>query len=107
MAATCSSLLDAKGWTTNLAEAPAVSEGDIDRFFRQTAPISARQTLRGWSFKEEKFVRNVQFLRNDNSSCYIRSTCLPSMKAGYYKQLVFIENDPVTIRHAFCQCAAG
>lgn len=109
-AATCRSflsVLDEKGWCADFLDASVFTLEDINRHFRAgDAGPCQLQMRRGWNFSEEKFIRHVQWLRIDEA-VYLRSTCLPSMKSGHYRQLVMLAGDRVQVLQAFCECTAG
>lgn len=102
------SVLAEPGWQTDFKDLPAIAAGELERHYEPTQAGSSceRQLRRGWNFAEERFIRNVEWLRVDNG-VYARSTCVPSMKANYYRQLVMFNGDPLHVVHAFCSCTAG
>ncbi|KAM7290119.1 hypothetical protein ISCGN_010131 [Ixodes scapularis] len=107
---TCGTLLsvwDSPGWMNDLVDAPAFGKEDVRSDFDRRSDISNRQLTRGWNFQEERNIRNVQWRPNDADTCFFRSTCVPSMKPGHYKQVVMMERTPPQVLHACCSCTAG
>lgn len=101
-------VLSKVGWQTDFKGFPAIAAGELERHYdpMQAGSSCQRQMWHGWSFAEEKFIRHVEWLRADNG-VYARSTCVPSMKANYYRQVVMFVGDLLHVVHAFCSCTAG
>lgn len=95
-------------WSTDLSSVPQVTSDVIDRHFGE----SHRQLLKGWMFKEERYVRRIECMteRQPTGSelIVLRSICLCSMKAGHYKQVAALHQDgtPAVVQ-AHCDCVAG
>lgn len=94
-------------WNNDFRDAPPLTKTELDRHFGDVAAgFCDRQRSRGWNFKVEYFIRNVMW-REAEAGIYLRSTCVPSMKSGHYKQLALLESGSATVLAAYCECPPG
>ncbi|KAG0431856.1 hypothetical protein HPB47_021386 [Ixodes persulcatus] len=72
------------------------------------ALLKGKEVNRGWTFKEEGYVRNVRWNASDDSQiCLVRAICLPSMKKAPYTVSAWFVSGTVRIMGGSCSCVAG
>ncbi|CAN7981275.1 unnamed protein product [Ixodes pacificus] len=77
-------LFQADGWVENPPQCANLSQDEVWRYLRSKSD-SVRHANRGWTFKEEGYVRNVRWTTSDDSRIFlVRGICLPSMKKPHY-----------------------
>lgn len=111
------------GWTSSLADIPAVSYATIHHHFfeRQASDVlqeastesdkvpAARGVLKGFRFFTDGHVQSLKYhpLPDVDGYCYIQAQVLPSMsKNKVYTVNVCLKED-ATVAAAFCVCVAG
>ncbi|XP_070378454.1 uncharacterized protein [Dermacentor albipictus] len=94
-------------WSCDLELVPPVTDNMIDSHFGE----SHRQLHKGWMFKEERYIRRIEYLmcgQPTGTELVLRSICLCSMKAGHYKQVVALAKGGAgAVVQAYCDCVAG
>ncbi|XP_077508009.1 uncharacterized protein LOC144119201 [Amblyomma americanum] len=77
--------------------------------YLHSATSNVRQAHRGWSFKEEGYVKNlkVNLETADDELGLMRAACAPSMKTGVYVTTTWFVVGTGHIVGAHCDCVAG
>ncbi|XP_062619310.1 uncharacterized protein LOC134280875 [Saccostrea cucullata] len=103
---------------------PEISHKAIDIYFKcHKNPVTGerlnfeRQMKKAKRLCNEGFIREIEYNKGNSDFCYMRSTCLPSMKqtvqvgfgksAKYYSLNVCIKKKSGIVVNALCNCKAG
>ncbi|KAH8033349.1 hypothetical protein HPB51_010913 [Rhipicephalus microplus] len=95
------------GWSEDFSRC-SLSNDDVWRYLH-SATSTFRQAHRGWSFKEEGYVKHfkLNLQTSDDELGLVRAACAPSMKSGVYVTTAWFVVATGRIVGAHCDCVAG
>lgn len=98
-----------EGWTKNISLAPLPSREQVQEFLSSSSTLCARQTPKGFLFKEEGYIRHVCYnpVSEGNDVGLFKCVYLSSMKAGLYTVYAAVRKQTGEIKGAYHHCAAG
>ncbi|KAM7289206.1 uncharacterized protein ISCGN_029337 [Ixodes scapularis] len=97
---------DADHWVRHPPDRTNLTQDRVWNYLKKDS--SLRQAHRGWSFKEEGYVRHVMWnWSKDSNMCLVRAVVLPSMKKVPYTATAWFNRETGVIEGGKCECVAG